>query len=128
MIFLMVMQKFFGILSVCLRRRGGLGVKNIEVWNRAPMVKHLWSICNPSKSTWISSYLLCGRFFGRFARKTNHGAGERFSVFVVWFENLSTFALEMGVLDANLVITWSRNPHAKTSIPEKPSTSVLIGV
>ena len=66
--------------------------------------------------------------FGRFARETNHGAGERFSVFVVWFENLSTFALEMGVLDANLVITWSRNPHAKTSIPKKPSTSVLIGV
>jgi hypothetical protein len=66
--------------------------------------------------------------FGRFAWETVHGAGERFSVFMVWFENLSTSALEMGVLDANLVITWSRNPHAKTSIPGKPSTSVLIGV
>ena len=30
--------------------------------------------------------------------------------------------------DANLMIKWSRNPHAKTSIPEKPSTSSLIGV
>ena len=30
--------------------------------------------------------------------------------------------------DANLVITWSRNPHAKTPIPEKPSKSSLIGV
>jgi hypothetical protein len=30
--------------------------------------------------------------------------------------------------DANLVITWSRNPHAKTQIPEKPSKSGLIGV
>jgi len=30
--------------------------------------------------------------------------------------------------DANLVITWSRNPHAKTSIPGKPSKSGLIGV
>jgi hypothetical protein len=30
--------------------------------------------------------------------------------------------------DANLVITWSRNPQAKTSIPEKPTKSGLIGV
>jgi len=30
--------------------------------------------------------------------------------------------------DANLVIMWSGNPHAKTPIPEKPSKSVLIVV
>ena len=30
--------------------------------------------------------------------------------------------------DANLVITWSRNPHTKTPIPRKPSKSGLIGV
>jgi len=30
--------------------------------------------------------------------------------------------------DTNLVITWSRNPHAKTPIPGKPSKSGLIGV
>jgi len=30
--------------------------------------------------------------------------------------------------DANIVITWQRNPHAKTSIPENPSKSGLIGV
>jgi hypothetical protein len=28
----------------------------------------------------------------------------------------------------NLVITWSRNPHAKTPIPGKPRKSGLIGV
>ena len=32
------------------------------------------------------------------------------------------------IFDANLVITWSRNPHEKTPIPEKPSKSGLIGV
>jgi hypothetical protein len=32
------------------------------------------------------------------------------------------------IADANLVITWSRNPHAKTPIPGKPSKSGLIGV
>ena len=31
-------------------------------------------------------------------------------------------------IDANLVITWSCNPHAKTPIPGKPSKSCLIGV
>ena len=30
--------------------------------------------------------------------------------------------------NVNLVITWSRNPHTKTPIPEKPSKSGLIGV
>jgi hypothetical protein len=30
--------------------------------------------------------------------------------------------------DANLMITWSRNPHVKTPIPGKPSKSGLIGV
>jgi hypothetical protein len=30
--------------------------------------------------------------------------------------------------DANLVIMWLRNPHAKTPIPRKPSKSGLIGV
>jgi len=30
--------------------------------------------------------------------------------------------------DANLVITWSRNPYAKTPIPEKLIKSGLIGV
>jgi hypothetical protein len=31
-------------------------------------------------------------------------------------------------IDANLVITWSRNPNAKTPIPGMPSKSGLIGV
>jgi hypothetical protein len=34
----------------------------------------------------------------------------------------------IGKYDANLVITWSRNPHAKTPIPGKLSKSGLIGV
>jgi hypothetical protein len=37
-----------------LKKEGGLGVKNLEVWNRASMVKHFWSICNPAKSIWFS--------------------------------------------------------------------------
>jgi len=32
------------------------------------------------------------------------------------------------IADAKLVIKWSRNPHAKTSILGKPSKSGLIGV
>ena len=30
--------------------------------------------------------------------------------------------------DANLLKTWSSNPHAKIQIPGKPSISCLIGV
>jgi hypothetical protein len=32
------------------------------------------------------------------------------------------------VVDANLVITWSHNPHTKTPIPGKLNKSGLIGV
>jgi hypothetical protein len=35
---------------------------------------------------------------GYLALEIVHGAGERFSVYVVWFRNLSTSVLEMGVL------------------------------
>ena len=51
--------------TICLpKKEGGLGVKNLEVWNRTSMVKHLWSICNLTKSiwsSWISSCLFQGR-------------------------------------------------------------------
>jgi len=87
-IFLMVMQKLLGILSICLRRKG-VWCQKLEVWNRAAMVG-------------LHRYLLICcvvGVFGRFlALETLHGAGERFSIFVVWFGNLSTFMLEMGVL------------------------------
>jgi hypothetical protein len=56
-IFLMIMQKLHGLP----KKEGGSGIK---VWNRAIMVKHLWSICNPAKSIWslwLSFYLLRGR-------------------------------------------------------------------
>jgi hypothetical protein len=36
--------------------------------------------------------------------------------------------MEASIPDANLVITWSHNPHLKTQIPGKPSKSSLIGV
>jgi len=35
----------------------------------------------------------------------------------LWYQN-----------EANLVITWSRNPHAKTPIPGNPHKSGFIGV
>ena len=38
------------------------------------------------------------------------------------------WAWQLRLYDANLVITWSRNPHAKTSIPGKLNKSCLIGV
>jgi hypothetical protein len=86
------------------KKEGGLGVKNLEVWNRAAMVKHLWFICNPTKSI----------------------------IFVVWYEYLGdslpqnyswSWVKILGLRgdvqkfiyfhvidgDANLVITWSRN-------------------
>ena len=46
----------------------------------------------------------------------------------IW--NLTNGGLNHALIpnDANLVITWSRNPHVKTPISGKPSKSGLIGV
>jgi hypothetical protein len=41
---------------------------------------------------------------------------------------LKVLPFQVTVVDANLVITWSRNPHANTPIPGKPSKIGLIEV
>ncbi|CAI9779492.1 unnamed protein product [Fraxinus pennsylvanica] len=47
------------------KKEGGLGLRNIEIWNKAAKLKYLWSICTDSASSlWVSwerSYLLKGR-------------------------------------------------------------------
>jgi hypothetical protein len=43
-------------------------------------------------------------------------------------ETQSKKETKWSIFYVNLVITWSRNPHAKTPIPGKPSKSGLIGV
>jgi hypothetical protein len=72
------------------KKEGGLGVKNLEVWNRVAMIKNLWSmfVIQPNLFD-LHGYLLiccevgvCERFA---ALEIVHGAGERFSVCVVWF-------------------------------------------
>jgi len=45
-----------------------------------------------------------------------------------WHDYAWCWADPTNRVDANLVITWSRNPHAKTPILGKPSKSGLIGV
>jgi hypothetical protein len=52
--------------SVCLlNEEGGLGIKSVECWNQAAMIKHLWYICsNVGNSIWVSwvySTLLKGK-------------------------------------------------------------------
>jgi len=76
--------------KICfLEEEGGLGVINIEVWNKAAMVKHLWNLCSTL------------------------GLG------VILFGHLG-FTLE-----ANLVITWSRNFHINKLLCR--SCCVLVG-
>ena len=37
-----------------LKCEGGLGIKNLEEWNKVAMAKHIWIICrNPHDSLWV---------------------------------------------------------------------------
>ncbi|CAI9779493.1 unnamed protein product [Fraxinus pennsylvanica] len=52
--------------KLCMpKKEGGLGLRSIEIWNKAAKLKYLWSICTDSASSlWVSwerSYLLKGR-------------------------------------------------------------------
>lgn len=48
---------------VCLpKKEGGLGLRGLEEWNRAAMLKHLWHICTDKEqsvwSSWIRTHLI----------------------------------------------------------------------
>ncbi|XP_022873100.1 uncharacterized protein LOC111392049 [Olea europaea var. sylvestris] len=47
------------------KEKGGLGLRGLEIWNKAAMSKHLWSLCSDfASSLWVSwtrCYLLRGR-------------------------------------------------------------------
>lgn len=43
---------------------GGLGIKNVIIWNEAAMMKHLWNVYSKKDSLWVKwchSYTLKGR-------------------------------------------------------------------
>jgi hypothetical protein len=41
--------------KVCVpRREGGLGLKRIEVWNKAAMLRHIWNLFSRAGSLWVA--------------------------------------------------------------------------
>ncbi|XP_022891863.1 uncharacterized protein LOC111406714 [Olea europaea var. sylvestris] len=52
--------------KICMpKEEGGLGLRGLEIWNKATMLKHLWSLCSDCASSlwvsWTRCYLLRGR-------------------------------------------------------------------
>ena len=51
--------------SLCVpKEEGGLGIKDMGVWNKAAMVKHLWFLCTDHESLWtcwVHSSLMRGQ-------------------------------------------------------------------
>jgi len=48
------------------KREGGLGLKNLDIWNISSMMRHIWSMFARSGSiwvAWIKQYMLKGRSF-----------------------------------------------------------------
>jgi hypothetical protein len=52
---------------LCLpKEEGGLGIKKLEEWNRATMMRHIWNLFVNSGSLWVAwvhTVLLKGRSF-----------------------------------------------------------------
>jgi hypothetical protein len=36
------------------KQEGGLGIKNIEVWNKASMLNHIWNLFSKAGSLWVA--------------------------------------------------------------------------
>ena len=53
--------------KVCLRKReGGLGLQRVASWNRAAIMKHIWSLFTKARSLWVAwihANLLKGKCF-----------------------------------------------------------------
>uniref|UniRef100_A0A5B7BNK9 Reverse transcriptase domain-containing protein n=2 Tax=Davidia involucrata TaxID=16924 RepID=A0A5B7BNK9_DAVIN len=48
------------------KNEGGLGIKRLVDWNKASMLRHIWSICTSKESLWViwcHTYILKGRSF-----------------------------------------------------------------
>lgn len=49
-------------LEVCSpKAEGGLGLKSLQVWNRATMLRHLWALCKKEDTLWVKwvhSYMI----------------------------------------------------------------------
>jgi hypothetical protein len=54
--------------NVCFpKKEGGLGIKQLEVWNKAAMLNHIWSLFARAGSLWVAwvdSTWLKGKSFG----------------------------------------------------------------
>ncbi|GAA0146436.1 reverse transcriptase [Lithospermum erythrorhizon] len=53
-------------ISLCQGKKGSLGVKCLQDWNRICMAQHLWDICSNKESLWIKwvdEYRLKGKSF-----------------------------------------------------------------
>jgi hypothetical protein len=55
-------------VNVCLPfKEGGLGVKRLDTWNQAAMLKHVWNLCSDREnsiwSSWVWTYLIKRRSF-----------------------------------------------------------------
>jgi hypothetical protein len=53
--------------DICFpKKEGGLGLKDVEIWNISFMMRHIWSIFAQSGSIWVAwdqKYLLKGKSF-----------------------------------------------------------------
>jgi hypothetical protein len=52
--------------DVCFPKKGGLGLKNLEVWNKSSILRNIWHLFACAGSFWVAwtkTYLLKGRSF-----------------------------------------------------------------
>ena len=56
-------------------KEGGLGIKNLETWNKAIMAKYIWNLCQVDYSSlwvdWVHLHLIRGHSFWEIPIPTN---------------------------------------------------------
>jgi hypothetical protein len=69
--------------KICVpKKEGGLGIKRLEVWNKASMMVHIWNLFARAGSLWVAwveEVWLKGEAFGKFLSPILAlGVGRRF--------------------------------------------------
>ncbi|GKB97479.1 hypothetical protein Tco_0983616 [Tanacetum coccineum] len=113
--------------NICkYKQKGGLGLKDLRVWNKAIIVKHLWHIVNDTESLWVKwihTEKLRGRSVSEVDIETNDSWGWK-NIFNLRKDARKFMFLKIG--DGNRTLIWPiLNEHVRDNVVWKRENGKL---
>jgi hypothetical protein len=112
--------------EVCYpKKKGGLGLKSLEVWNISSMLRHVWSLFTHSSSIWVAwviEYLLRGRSFWSICIPQDCSWSWRK---LLKLRDIAKLFLKFNVGDGSTIHMWVDNWHPTGVLSEQYGLRVV---